>query len=563
MNTPEFVRYFEQLNAIYAELHNSALNKCAGKTRKDFWAYTPLMFNRWYSSASVKDTLLSPANLTRLAGERCLDAQGSLVCPQILVLQTPVPAFGVDNEFTYKMSFMPMTYTLDDHPILKDFRAFLACSSPMITVDETQHITKDTEVFILHHLSIKDAFYLEYMLMIARELGLFKPSRGVHCIQLIQAQEAVDEFLRYSPREMLTVIVDQSMRISLTYLRSMIPGYNIPLPPDFIESLLKSPLPTREIFSRLYAELVLSFEMMFADGIEFEITTSQIEGSKRSSELTEQDFFQMFSASSFMLNTVFVKYFFSIFGTYLRFIDQFFDEPFDFVVFKDILESVPNEAVGMFVSPCTHYSLTALGMAYFGIDVSPSQNKTMDTEATLDELFALLPRADKRPLSVGVIVNKYSKNFAKTKAYQFKIYSIDSPELWKILTVDGAYTLDLLHSLICDEFFIEFTTYYHFNTDRDMNPFTKYTPPTEESRFKKTTETKVSDLTLGKRDSFYYVLDYGTSFFAKNFDSPEQEQIYRIDVMEITDAIGIELYPKLVKASARIRDLEEETSFFE
>ncbi|MDR3092011.1 MAG: hypothetical protein LBU36_07515 [Clostridiales bacterium] len=542
-----FAAYFARLVGAYESAHAEAYEKMNARGRMDFLKYTNLTFSRWYSSALFKGSALSPAYIMRLINERCGNGR-------FYVIPGVTTAASSSSE-EYRLRFSASAYSLDHHPIAADLRFLIDYIKPSHDFSGPRFFTVAQESVIMQNISIKDSFYLEYLMIIAYNLRLVKNLKGVRVSTAVPTKE-LPAFLELPDREILSLIAKESVKISLGHIRGMIPGYSIPLDESFIYDLITRPQSTEEILSRIYIELFHSFENMIESGIEFEI--SQAMGPKKSlhsSEISEEDLYNLFASSRMVLNSVLVKYFFAIFGGFLKFIDPFFDKPWNFKDFRKALTENPQDVVVMFFSPCDRYEVSPLGLEFFGGKAAKGQAAT---SLPLSALFEIAggkkPPNPARAAAAGPPAGS---------AFRLKVYPVASPSLWKIMEIEGGFTLDRLHQTIWREFFRDCPYLnYSFNTDASLSAFTAYTPPGRGPRFKKTVSVSLAELGLEEKSSFYYILESPASPLITQNEAAGPS-VYRIDVIKIYPHAGIELFPQVTHTSGALRKMESMFDFME
>jgi hypothetical protein len=206
--------------------------------------------------------------------------------------------------------------------------------------------------------------------------------------------------------------------------------------------------------------------------------------------------------------------------------------------------------------PCSHYSLTPVATALFGLPDDPEKNNTLNTKIPLASLFDVIPPSfGKARLNPAGLMAKYARP-GGTRALRLKISLARGGNIWKTIELTDLCSLEQLHYIICDEFFLEPTENYCFNTDISMNQFTMYTPPSNKSKHKKTHSTLLRDLPIEEKAVFYYCLERSFSpFLTRASELDIETEIYTIEVVKINNPTGIEVYPRVVRESSSLRDL--------
>jgi len=545
---PVFENYIAALNAMYENAHKSAFVRSNGKSQRLLIRYNSHLFSRWYHSTLLKGTLLSPANLVYLMNRNLGDGDGDYYYPAIRV--TP------NQKMPYSFSFTVIKYNLEHHPAAVDFRAFLDCISPAVNLDMRGQVELSAERLIMQRVSIKDPYYSEFFLSLAHRLKLVKKAKGVHVSRIAVTAE-LEPFLELTDQEIFGRMFKESVKMCAAYVGDMIPGFSMPIQASFIESLLKTPFTTKDIMSKIYNLLLESFQWMLSKGMEFEITSPQFDKPKHSLNMSEQDLFTIFTSGSYVLNALFVKHFFTTFGDFLKLIEPFYEDPFTFKDFQGFLNAGLSDPDMAFFIPCSHYSLTPVALEFFDLPDEPEKNNIIHTQIPLEALFDIIPppfgRARVTPQALAA---KYAKP-GHLQSFRLKITQAHNDNMWKIIELTGLSSLEQLHHLICDEFLLEPSENYRFNTDIGMNTFTMYTPPHQKLKHKKTHNTLLKDMPLDEKTVFYYCLDRSSQPFVSRGNKITEKivsEYYKIEVVKIKIPIGIEVFPKIIRESAPLKE---------
>ncbi|WMJ81549.1 hypothetical protein RBU49_04680 [Clostridium sp. MB40-C1] len=161
------------------------------------------LFRRWYYSAMIELTYINPSFLINEIAQQKI--KGDYV-----VMSHIKPEFGKGNKvkFTYNYKY----FSIEEHPVVEDLIKLVEFSSPSVHMDlESGFILKNGEKFI-DEINYRNAYYLLYLLELAKEMKLIEemPSIGTTC--LIPAKE-YDEFLKLSKEEQLYKVVDNSINV--------------------------------------------------------------------------------------------------------------------------------------------------------------------------------------------------------------------------------------------------------------------------------------------------------------------------------------------------------------
>jgi len=545
-----YLNYIDALNERYENAHKSAYIRAKPKYQRYMLRFNNRLFSRFYHTTLLPGTLLSPANLVRLMNEN--ETDGYLY---------PMAHISPQKAAPYGMSFSLVSYSADAHPAASDLRTLIECVYPAFNLDLQNKLPLSDEKAILHELSVNDPDYLYFLIDMAIRTGVLKPVPAVNVSRFCVSGGA-NNILDAPDADILKLLVKHSSANCAQYISKLIPGFNLIVEPGFIEGLLLRPLSINDITGRVYSMMVSSFQHMMAKGFEFEVTSPYFDSPKHSTKMNDQDLFALFSTGLYVLNSLLSRFFFTVFSDYLKLIEPFYEDLFTFKHFSPFLSANFDSPEASFLTPCIHYSLTPLAARLFGAEaVENLTQNVINTQIPIPALFEAIPSAmglAKRQSSSFAL--KYAKTGGE-KTLRLKITQLANPEEWKIIEISSAQTLEQLHYLICDEFFLEPSAKYSFNTEKNVNVFTMYTSAAFEAKHKKTHLTALRDMPLEQSSVFYYCLERTltplSAQSAKQKNSGDVKNIiYEAEVIKINAPTGIESYPRIIRESRSCREFD-------
>ncbi len=117
----------------------------------------PLIFGKWYHSALVAETILSPANII----SKDLEKSGS--CSEFAYVLRTHPRKQGAGQYTFSL----YEYSLEAHPLVEDMKTLVGFCYPDCRTDEQGFLLPQAREILLPRLSIPEGFYLEYLTRLA------------------------------------------------------------------------------------------------------------------------------------------------------------------------------------------------------------------------------------------------------------------------------------------------------------------------------------------------------------------------------------------------------------
>jgi hypothetical protein len=203
-----------------------------------------------------------------------------------------------------------------------------------------------------------------------------------------------------------------------------------------------------------------------------------------------------------MMGILLDKYFFTPFSYYLRLIRPLYILPFDFeqelIYFLETYDS-DDDVAAAFFAPCSSYTLTALGTAFF--DVKPDTKWLMNTPPPLsfillkERLFNKPDLMNSLPIWVNQPNYAFTNDFnSDTAILAAKIKLDTDTTIWLQLDIPNNISLHRLYLEVIMRFALIRNDEYSFFHDEYENPITEYASQKRARRNNKTSETVLSAL---------------------------------------------------------------------
>ncbi len=392
---------------IFQEKYDAALREQDASRRSKLLAAAPLFFCKWFTSALVENTILSPANI--LSTDQT-EENAELA----YVLRQLSSAEQVDGT-AYRLELYQ--YSLREHPLIEDLKALVAFCTPVRTTDAGGLLLSAEAGELLEQLSLKDEFYLEYLTRLAWMQGLFVPMPAIHT-KCLQPSAQCREFFAQSTAEILLQLGDTACALAAERFSESMQLEEYTLEPDFFRNCLDGPKHTDSIFVDFYE----SFDIDIA-------ATWQTPISELSAD--QHDIIASFLYAGMLLD----KWFTTPMGSFFHFIRPIHFSPLQIgSMLRQMAEQTAEEENlrPLLFSPPAYYSLTPLGEALF-------EDRQAGTEADIQKI--LQAAAFEEIMEVALVeLEKHKKEEQEAKhavdVLSIRVTSFQDPELWEVIEAD-------------------------------------------------------------------------------------------------------------------------------
>ncbi len=493
MNPPnifESTALYNSFLELFKSDFHTAYTNLRSRNKSKLLPYVMSFYRRWYHSALIDNTILTPANLAEVFLNEKEDS-GEPTQLKENSIKVAIPVLKSNQRIT-SMKFEIKEYSLKSHPVNDDLAAFIDFCNPDISLDEDDNILESKMNDVLDIVSIYDPFYVEYLTLLAFKLKLLKKLPAIHSNRA-QTTKYCDTFFKLPHNEIFAMIVEASLEISTSQLMGILPTAHNRLGKDYIKKLLLEPKDTDQIFQEFFNVLGLNIDSL----LDFE-----------HDEHIASEMYQAMMSGTFYLGIMLDKYFHTLFGFYLKLINIGYVIPSDFShelsYALEALQVSDDISIGMF-TPCSHYSLTKLGLEYFDQKEPDSPMQTLK-QIPQSVLYDLVIRGVKfKVLREKELINSLTvdKTDDKCKSiYEVKVKLMNFKSFWKCFEFPDVMSLHEIYVFLCYEFECDISMNYVFYSDLTASPFAAYTSHTNKRRSKKAAESNLTTLQLEEKSKF-------------------------------------------------------------
>ena len=326
---------YENLLDIFKNDFNEIYIHLTKKQKKEISYMAPTLFVRWYYSALIQESILSPSYVIESQSENINKLEGFYGFASKIDKTT-----SETLEFNYKKNY----YSLKSHPVVEDMEILFKYFSPILYLDEN-YMLQEKDIRVLQRkLSNSDSYYVIYLFDLASKLNLFTKMDSLYdfCIQ----PNNDSFYLKLNKEKKLNIIIDTSCELCADYINLHFNFCNVT--PAMIKSYLEEPLPFDDILVSIFSTGSFDLE---------EIWDSMGDNNLSSDDAT-------LISSAFYMSVLLDRAFIYVFGYYLRLIRPIYSFPLDF---RDVLNALAtsvtleNEIDPDLFMPCTSYVHSVLG----------------------------------------------------------------------------------------------------------------------------------------------------------------------------------------------------------
>jgi len=457
------------LTDMFSHGFKTAYGALRGRNKSRLLRHTSSFFRRWYYSAIVENTVITPANIFGALSERAAAAQYKYVNLRprsFLKLTEPV--------------IEPLLYSRNRHPVIDDIRVFLDSCEPDFELTETGGLTEKHADYLMARVSICDPFYIEYLTLLCLSMGLVRRAPSVHS-SVARVSRDARERLDMDGEQLLGRVIDVSCGIAADFINSLFPGDRY-MHKDYILNMLKDPIATDDIYKNIYAWL----------GMDIDDFTDAFNGKDT------EEFCGALISNTFYLGVMLDKYFHTVFGYYLRLICPWYIIPYDFK--KDLAyaaELLGEDDIGSALfTPCSHYTITKLGLDFFGL--RQGEEIQAHKEMAVNFLTKYLSCNNWTLADFKRVIDEQAGlsalRAASPAVYELKVRLRGRKEFWKNIEVTCTSNVHELCLDIGFEFFAMLVADYSLYSGPEESPFLEYAPRGENERGKRSDECQLKDL---------------------------------------------------------------------
>lgn len=544
--------YLDKITSLFTEEWNEAVKSISSRKKSILNKYMPLIFKRWFFSALIEDSVLTPANLVALLNTRF--GKPETDTPNLIWEDR------ADKKAVHAVKMLE--YTVENHPVVNDLKLFLDILSPTFDLSTFKDKTRPDG---FDGLSRQDGDYLEFLCMTATALKLVKKMPSINAA-IAQVSSSRHKFFEYAPDVILTKITEATVDLCILSLSEI-----LPVDKTFkakLMSFLKKPKSIDDIFQELFFASGIDIDKLFDDfnhnldvlnemfgmynddDTDFELEI--VSGGDEDEEQSVQSLHADLMSGTFFLGIALDHYFITPLSYYLRLIQPLYIIPYnlgeEIVNFCECLPQI-NDSEAMIYAPCTTYALTELGARLFGAEDRGAEGVMLPADTPIESIILTLKELIGMS-ELGILDGEEVADEVVTLKVKLSL----NKKYWQTIEVYGDETLDSLHVIICRAFMLDEDCEYSFYKGAEENPFKEYTPKTNKKKQRKTETVSLSDLEMNVGDCLKYLIydsvdPYGPSVAKKKV-------AFDIEVAKL-ELKRSAVCPKIVRKSKLVTDYNE------
>jgi hypothetical protein len=527
-----YTEHLGMVISLFEKQFSDIYRKAGAKRRARLLPYISTIYRRWYFSALMEETPLTPSYMVESVN---LHHGKNPDAYPVLRLKTPGRYTGIVTDIC--------DCTVEAHPIAEDLRRLVAYCSPSIDLSDDDGFWDYQAVELSERLSLQDPHYAAYLLEVSLWMELMGKIPSIYANR-VQVSKEAKKRLKMSDKELFREIVEISIRMSASSLNQLIALPEPVFTDAFIRQILTVPMDTDDIFQCVYETIGFSLDDLIDADMEEEMDGLDA----------------AFLSGTFMMGIVLDKYFFTPFSYYLRLIKPIYVLPFDFEqeisYFIEHYES-DDDVSAAFFAPCSRYTFTQLGLTLFGLKPDGQNHADISHLLPFSLLYEKIMSQPEVMKALPISINQpeYSLSqvfFTGRHVYTLTVTTAADPALKLKMEVPEEFSLHRLYTEIIKRLDMVCNDEYSFFHDKVESPFTEYTSPQRAKKNKKTAETLLSEMDFTFKKHLILNI-YNQDTMADAFMMPYARRLVRFDI-EVKgkkEWVAGMAYPHLVTAGRR------------
>ena len=503
----------EDLLQLFTTEYEKYASRMDPEVMDGLWDIAPMVFSKWYYTALTGETILTPANIIHC------DEEDPKV-EKAYILHVDKKAAGME-----KYSFHPVSYTLENHPILRDMQTILDACLPDCTVDENGFFLPEDRAELLQKITLPDGFYLEYLTRLCQQMGFFQKVPAIHIHKVTKSPKA-DAFFAKEPKEALDTLLWEGCALAaerLQYTMDLEPGM---VSSSFFYQYLENHIDIDQVFVDFYKRVDIDLESIWKTP---------------PNELTEEE--QSIVSSFLFAGIMMDKWVFTPLGHFFHVV-----RPISFTAFR-FYQNINNLAALFLMhhnpgaelfTPPSYCSLTAIGMELTAKEKLSVNKQKMPKNISFERIMeAITPELELR------YYEEMLRFELVTDVVSLRATLQKDENLWKEAELS---TENLLHDFCCDifaAFAMEDTREYVLSIPDDNGFPMEYAPAASKRAINKTDGLTLGDLPLHIGDVWTLTPPSGKA------------GALTIEVLEKKASNPYLMYPRICRQSEKITEMEQ------
>jgi len=530
----DFVFDINTLHRLFVNGFTDAYRDAPTHKRRKLMPYAMALHRRWYYSALIENTPVTPANI--------VDSMAHYYNEGTDIFPHPV----LKNASRFSGFSVTLARHDSAHPVIGDLGLLLDFCSPHADIDGEDLFFNAQLLALSERISIGDPAYAAFLLDVALEMKLMVKVPSLHVNRIMCAKDA-RERLAAEPTAFFAGLVESAVLVCAKRLRIMIELPENVFTDSYVRAMLTDPVETDAVFERVYDTLGYTLE----DLTNLSLNPQMI-------DFGSED--EAFLAGTFMMGLVLDQYFYTPFGYFLKLIKPHYVLPFVLnTEIEDFMAAPlppPDEEVFMaYFAPCSSYTLTELGLRT--LNIKKTEKNYFDAADYIP--FDLLKETlFSDPEMIEILVKMVQifpplhlmEGLPPSEVYAFRIRLKDEPSLWLHLHMPPDATLNDFYDEILDFLPLRDSGDFSFFHDPTENRFAEY-PCAKRAKpnAKKTAEAVLSSFDF-ERQSLMLMTIYGQ---ALPFAGKSPARQVEIEMTGIKEADVQRDYPYVARMSTALK----------
>jgi len=509
-------KYIELLNNFCYKCERTFKNLEAG-TKRELKEVIPVLFKKWFFSSIMDNTIVSPANI--LIWETGESAENN---------SFPDTDLCISDKKTglYKYELRHHIVSIDDHPFIKDMKAFIDFCHPAIELDDNGLLKGYQKVLLKDKLSVTDKFYIDYIAMICLKLGLLVNMPSIFT-KTYRPSDDSNLFFNKKNNDILSDIMLASLEICSSKIANDLVLPSSSFSPGKIYGYFQQCVPVNEMIKDIYFNMGFDIERLIE---------------KCDSEIISAEDQSLLSSVNYVGHLI-DKWYITPLSAYLRLIRPLYPMTGDLTdklnLIADIF-AIKGYADTEIFSPPNLYTLTTAGK-YFSNKNRYEFDQTIPKDMPKNSIYDALCNS--------FMTDKFHFELEDFLAcsriiYSIKIRHMKNVQKWVVFEVDSDMTLSSLCMEILDAFELGEGYDYTFIKNTDSNLDVRFTYKHNRSGFNDPSSVSVGSVLSDKNERIYLYLPKITTKFV-------------IELLRTDNGKSGILYPRPVRQSKLMDDSRE------
>ncbi|MBR5468309.1 MAG: hypothetical protein IKU80_03640 [Firmicutes bacterium] len=463
---PTIPLLLKEFTSEYCTLRDSL----AAEEKENLLYYSSQLFSKWYFSALINDTYLSPANITECI-MTAAHGEGYFT--------VGISHASNDDAFDFNV----YCDNAENSTFINDLKTLCNHCKPMGKLFPKKQQWYNDAASLRKELCFDDPYYISYLMDMACHLGLLSTMPAIGTVVYQYNESKGNEFFSKPVTESMKDVFEASLVIFRNNAMD-----ELMLPPEAISiSALRTLITENHVSDDIISAILANLDIDYKEAAEAALKD----------ELNEED--EALVASVVFLSSALGKWLFTPLGTYMRILKPLhcvavnFNSEIDYI--RPFMHLDFDLTCELF-SCCNFYGFTSFGKAVLNPpqdDYSEDMEETDFDEAKLTEILETANYYRSVQEKALEIFKKHNR------IYRFRISYASDEDMWKIIEIDVHSTLAQFAKAIDSYFGIFDNENYIFKIDGK-----EYVALSNKRSFSKAENTVVNETDITTASSVVY-----------------------------------------------------------